>query len=253
MTASRHVAGIATVWATVVLGVVQPCKAITFTQVSYDEILFQTPAQPGSLSAAVRLGLDGTTLHILLRNTSPDAAASGSSAELSGLAFSLPSGFSISGGSAAAASGSSMVNINAGSKPINKAWGYDFDVGSLGGGALAFASHTYNSRISTIASDGKHSFDNVNKNANGLDYGAISSVETSPPGHEYIKDELEITLNLNVPSGYDLDDLVPAIDAAPMAVMFGSPNAGGVPDAGATAGLMAVALALLGLGRRVWR
>jgi len=72
---------------------------------------------------------DATTIDILLRNTSSDAGE-GSNALLTSLAFQLPDGVRITGGSAAVADGSVTVNFDkvcrqlAGGDDVSGEWGF---------------------------------------------------------------------------------------------------------------------------------
>ena len=217
------------------------------TTVSYDEITYQngTGVVPGSLSGQVDMFLSGNVLTVDLKNTSAlmPGLTSGGLAELAGIAFNLPSGVGISGGSAAAASGSTVFNDGG---TMNNQWGYSrASSGNLSGGAFAFFGLTYNADAATLVSDTTASFAGPPASqVDGLNYGAISAAQKAGgtvPGHPYVVDTIELKFNL---TGTVPGNLISLIDAGSIGLMFGSPDTGpggSAPDGGAT-------LALLGVG-----
>lgn len=232
--------------------------------IQVDEIIFQNGAGLDSSQLHATVGMSLTpigvaptslyTLHISLQNTSLASAGDGALVLLTGLAFDLPSGVTVdgsnnNGGSVAAGSG---TTTSAGwtTAGANGAWGWDNNSAGLSGGALAYATLTgYDTRVSTVASDGKNAFDGSG-NAGGMDYGVFSASETSVSPAPWVKDELDIALNLNL-GNYDPSSLLAAIDAGNVAAIFGSPNGTpGVPDGGSTLALFGASILGIGALRR---
>lgn len=232
--------------------------------INVDEIILQNGAglDSSQLDASVSMSLNpigvmpttSYTLHISLQNTSLDSAGVGALVMLTGLAFDLPSGVTVdgsnnNGGSVAAGSGTT-TSVGWTTAGANGAWGWDNNSAGLSGGALAYATLTgYDTRVSTLASDGKYAFDGSG-NAGGMDYGIFSTSESSVSPAPWVKDRLDIALNLNL-GNYDPSSLLPAIDAGNVAAIFGSPNGTpSVPDGGATLGLLGVGILGVGTLRR---
>lgn len=212
--------------------------------VGVDEIIFQNGAglDSSQLSPSVSMSFNASVLTITLQNLSADTAGDGALVLFTGLAFDLPTGVTVNNSvpssvGAVTAIGPSTLGWN--STSAQGAWGWDNNSAGLSGGALAYATLSgYDTRVSTVASDGKNAFDGTG-NAGGMDYGVFSAAESSVSPSPWVKDTLEITLNLNT-SGYTGTDLIG--DIGNVAAIFGSPNGTpSVPDGGAT-------LALLGVG-----
>ena len=189
--------------------------------------------------------LSGSTLTVDVQNTSAlmPGLTSGGLAELAGIAFNLPSGVGVSGGSAAPASGSTL---NGGTlTDMNAQWGYSASgSSSLSGGAFAFFTKTYNVDAATLTSDTTASFAGPPANqVDGLNYGAISTAQSAGtvPGHPYVVNTLQITFDL---TGTIPSDLLTEINNGNVGLMFGSPDTtpGTVPDGGSTMALLGIAM-----------
>jgi hypothetical protein len=225
--------------------------------ITVDEYVYQngTGVVPSSFSGAVNMSISGSVLTVDLQNTSAlmPNLTSGGLGELAGIAFNLPSGVGISGGSAAPASGSTLVGGT--TSDMNAQWGYSraSGSGSLSGGAFAYFTGSYNADAATVTADTTASFAGPPANqVDGLNYGAISTAQSAGtvPGHPYIVDTLEITFNL---TGTIPSDILTQIENGSVGLMFGSPDTtpgNNVPDGGSTLALMGMALTGVGVVRR---
>ena len=81
--------------------------------INVDQVLYQSGgvADANLLSGTVNMSLAGNVLTIILRNTSQNGAGDGAGILLTGIGFQLPTGVSITGGSAVIGSGSTAVNF----------------------------------------------------------------------------------------------------------------------------------------------
>jgi hypothetical protein len=216
--------------------------------VTYDETLYQTTTgDPSQLSANLSMSYSGGILSITLQNISGagagDAAAL-AAAMISGIAFNLPSGVSVTGGSITPIGTQSP---NPWDLPTaNGQWGYAND-GS--GGALTHALLSYNAESSTMASDVNQTFVGPPPpNADGLNYGAVS-LNIAAPGTPNVVDTIQLDLSVSGWGGSDAG-LVTAIDGGNIAVIFGSADASSLPDGGTTIALLGFALVGVGALRR---
>ena len=207
-------------------------SAANAVPITVDEVLFDSGIVTNDtlLSGTVDMVYSGGVLTITLRNTSADAAGSGAGILLTGVAFQLPAGVSITGGTATMGS-STAVNFTApAGGNISSEWGYD--QGSLHSGAfLNNAAYSYNAVVAamesmTIAQFAPGSV-GAPTNLGGPDFGAISASETDAGGQEAVRDSVRIALNLGgtVPS-----NIVSLIESGNVGISFGSPNVSSVPE-----------------------
>ncbi len=223
------------------------------TPITYDEILFQgTSGDPSKLLANVDMSLAGSVLEVKIQNVSLAGAADPAAlaaSMVSGIAFNLPAGIAIVGGSITpVGTTSSWTTTDA-----QKQWGYRN--GLYTSGSMAYATYSYNAEASTLASNENHLFytgANPPPNADGLNYGAVSQ-NIPPPGSPNVINEIDLFFTL---SGTLPSNLVDLIDNGKIAVEFGSPTDGThrIPDGGTTVVLLGFGLlGILGLGRRLVR
>ena len=216
---------IAAALASALLGAAQTASAVSITP---DQIIYQSGASvpnPSQLSGTIDMTVSGTTMTILLKNTSPDSAASSAQSLLTGIGFQLPGAVTILGGQVFV--GPSSVGVNFGAEFPNTAAGSDisaaYNYGNSafdGFGGIAGVL-SVNRAISSVNNGQATPFSLTPATViNGPDYGAVSSLEAGlGNGTAAVKDTVRIVLNL---SGATTTS---AIDAGNVILAFGSPTA----------------------------
>jgi hypothetical protein len=259
-----------------VVSLAVPLTAAAATQVSYDEVLFangDANINSSLLTGQVFMDYNASTdtLSIRLRNTSPDGAINAGTASggIGGLGFTLPSYafISLSGNSIQADPSFFAPNTLVGGTQADLNAGWGWGTGSVGSsGALSHSALSgYNAAVGTLNNtlgSSPHNFSG-GTSSGGMDFTVQSDAFSAFPGNGYISDVLLINLHIVGSTGASLDSvqeasLVSSIDAGTMALIYGSPTAGGtsrtptppVPDGGATLALLGIALGGLELIRR---
>ena len=226
--------------------------------ITVDEIIlpYETVVNPSVYAATVDMTLSGKQLKITLKNTStglpgPEPADS----LLTGIAFKLPPGIGISGGSVVMGAGSTAIHFTppAGGN-VSKEWGYDAppDLHSGPFQDPTITSSNVNTAVSAMESSTTNQFAAGSiaqpPNLDGPDFGLLSSSAgiANPAaflgkGLEGIQDTVVITLNL---TGTIPADLIAQIERGDVVVSFGSPNPVPIPEPG-TWVLLAVGIAVL--------
>jgi hypothetical protein len=232
----------------VLVGAINAGAVPTYSAVSYDETLFQSgqTLNAAGLQGNVSMGIDGNSLYIKLQNTSlAGSVVAGSAAGgISGIAFNLPSGITITGGSITPVGTQNPSPWDMTAAQIQWGWRQGSPITASGG--LAAALNTYSAETATMASDTTSSFGGGN--VDGLNYYAYSAATTPVPGvgSPSVVDTVIIQLNLASTTGLTVSGL----DAGKIALIFGSADS--VPDGGTTAMLLGIALSGLGfVARRV--
>jgi hypothetical protein len=199
-----------------------PALAVPIT---VDQILYASGTNLAGLSGTVDMTLSGNTLTITLTNTSLDSAGAGAGILLTGIGFQLPTGVSISSGSATIAAGSTGVAFSGtGGTSVSQEWGYDNS--PLNSGLYSTAGG-YTTVVSSMESQTQTQFAAGSiappVNLNGPDFGLVSTLETDPlgTGVEAIRNSIVISLLLTgpVPS-----NLLALIQSGTVGLSFGSPN-----------------------------
>ena len=219
-----------------------PARAASIT---VDEVLFASGVNAGALSGTVNMTLSGSTLQIVLTNTSTDNAGSGPGVLLTGLGFQLPTGVSITSG-LVSMTGSSAIGFGAPSTGnVSSEWGYDY--GSLHSGAFqGMAWLDYNAVVGSMESITTKQFAPGSiaqpGNLGGPDFGLVSANETDPLGNgvEAIRSSILMLLTLEAMGGTIPLDLIEQIQGGNVGLSFGSPDLTTVPEPGS--------LSLLGIG-----
>lgn len=216
-------------------------------QITPDVILANAPA---GLSATVNMSVLGSVLTITLQNTSIAGSATGADGLLTGIAFSLPSAYTINSGMALIGAGSTVANQGnpiPGGNNISGEWGYQNTVSGHYNGL------DVNRQVSTMEADTAVKFSNTPIDKpdvlGGPDFGLVSKVG-DPGGLTAIADSGVFVLNLSesVAAG-DIEAFLAAIERGIVALTFGSPSSGpstGVPDGGSSMLLLGMGLATLG-------
>lgn len=217
--------------------------------INVDQILADAPT---GLSGTVDMALSGNTLTITLVNTSAAGSASGANGLLSGLAFNLPGysgGVDIVSGSVVLNAGSTLINSPAGN--LSKEWG--FQNASAPGHFNGLAIDTV---VATMVADTTTKFATgsitLPDNLDGPEYGLVRT-GGNPGGLSAVQNSVIITLVLDKSiSAADIATYLGRINDGLVAIEFGSPTGGSVPDGGSTLVLLGSALTALGLfaGRR---
>lgn len=217
--------------------------------IGVDQILAD---QPTGLSGTVDMSLSGNVLTITLVNTSAAGSATGANGLLSGLAFNLP-GYSgavnIVGGSVTLGAGSSLVNSPAGD--LSKEWGFQNSSapGHFNGLAVDTVVATMQADTTTKFAAGNITLPDV---LDGPEYGLVRT-GGDPGGLSAVENSVVITLVLSKTiAGGDVSAYLGRINDGLVAIEFGSPTGGSVPDGGSTLVLLGSALTALGFvaGRR---
>ncbi len=233
-----------------ILAVVGLAMQASAVPISVDQIIYENTGggNPAALAGTVNMSVSGSTLTIVLRNTSTATGATpGSFNLLTGVGFNLPTGVTIGSGSAALTAGSTGVNWNSAvlGNNVSQEWGYDNNVTS--GPFQDVTTLDVNTAVSAMTSSSDSKFQAGQllppEVLNGPEMGLLSAaVSTSEAGGLYaITDSVTISVNL---SGSYGGDLLAFIQANPVVLSFASPNA--VPEGGSTA--IMLGLALLGFG-----
>lgn len=224
------------------------------TSLTIDELLFAVdagnPNLGSQLAASADMTLSGSVLTLTLKNTTGSSSSSGSSVLLTGIGFNLPTGLSISSGSAAVGSGSTKVGWSSGN--LSSEWG--FRNGAPGSGHLngTIGDGVVNATVSTMVADASTKFASGSIDAspglNGPGFGIISAAG-SAGGQNAVRDTIVFTLNLTGTYG---GNLIQYIESKDVVVTFASPNAKyiGVPDTGLTLTMLGSALVGIALLKR---
>ena len=223
--------------------------------ITVDEVLFDSAGttNPSLLSGTVDMTLAGSTLTIVLKNTSADAAGSGAGILLTGVAFQLPTGISIGSGTAAIGASTAVNFIAPVGGNISSEWGYD-NSPLNSGSFLNDSALLYNTVVASMVSMTTSQFaaGSIGQppNLGGPDFGAISALETDAGGQEAVRDTIWITLNLtgNVPG-----NLVSQIEAGNVGISFGSPNTSNKVPEPTSLSLLALGAAVFGSAARFRR
>lgn len=226
--------------------------------ITVDEKLFDETVNPDFLSGYVTMDLSDSTLTIFLQNTSGDGAGSAAGILLTGIAFTLPGGVSIGGGSADMGASDAIGFTKPADGDVSEEWGYDSPPLNSGH-FIDLGIYTYNTAVSCMVADTTDQFEagsiGMPANFDGPDFGLLSMYEdtiTDPLGNgvEAILDSLLITLNL---AGEIPGNLVDLIERSPVALSFGSPGVDNkVPDGGVTVLMLGAGLLGLGALRRIF-
>jgi len=230
--------------------------SVQATLVNVDEVIFQQDVTLDSslLTGTVDMSVSGSTLTIVLTNTSAaGAATAGSGAILTGVGFNLPTAVSIASGSVSMV-GSTAVNFTApGDNDVSGEWGYDNDPITRGPFQdPAIISSTVNTEVTSMVSSTDVPFSNTPLfnpgSLAGPEMGLISNAGDAG-GQRAIRDSVTISLLL---SG-SFSDLVNTIDSGDVVLSFASPSApfapASVPEPG-TVALLGLALVATGVARR---
>jgi hypothetical protein len=220
--------------------------------ITVDQIIFQnTGGDPTHLAGTVDMTLSGSTLTIVLKNTSTATGTDGAFNLLTGLGFSLPNGVTIGSGSAALTAGSTGVNWNNAvlGNNVSQEWGYDNNVTS--GPFQDVTTLNPNTSVSSMVASSDTQFQAGEllppTTLDGPEFGLLSSaVPTSAAGGlNAIRDSVTITINL---SGTIPSNLLNRINDGDVVLSFGSPDSGPgthVPDGGST--MIILGMAMVGL------
>ncbi len=244
------------VWLSVVVAALGLTWAARATLIPYDIVAYQSGSgnisNPALLSGTLNMTVSGTTLTVLVQNTSAAGAApAGSGAILSGFGFDLPTGVAVTGGSVEIANGSTGVNFAGGAgTDLSKQWGFSEPAKDLGSFSGTVGIGTVQGMVSPSGQD----FTGT-KSVQGPNYGAISKLGDAG-GVQAVQDTVQFHLTLSTAASDST--LLNYIAAHDVVLAFSSPNTSErvpnsgqpVPDASTTAGLLAASLlALLPLSR----
>jgi len=192
-----------------------------------DQIIYQagTGVTPGLMSGTLDVTTSGNTVTIVMRNTSVDAAFTGSSPSLyllTGLGLQL-GGLNILGGTVEVNGGSTALFFDAGQSAVNIANQYGYANQIMNGysmpGVLTvgnIVSAVSNGQLTRFAGAPPVSIE-------GPNYGAVSALETAYPGSmAAVSDSIKFVLTLSGAPSFD------TINAGNVVLAFGSPTA--VPE-----------------------
>ncbi len=212
-----------------------------------DEKLFAgDPSNASNLSGTVDMTVSGSTLTIVVTNTTTSIVVEGNGAGnlLTGVGWTMPDGFSISSGSATVEAGSEVGGWGP-ATDVSPEWGFAnvVDSGHFDGSPSYYL---YKNVVGTVTADLDSLFalgnlGGPNNNANGPDFGLLSDsvAVTAAGGQLAIQSPLTIVLTLNQ-SVSDPTGFLNYINAHPVAIAFASPLTTSVPEPSS--------IALLGLG-----
>jgi len=232
------------------MGLMGLALQVSAVPITVDQIIYQSGdgGNPAALAGTVNMTLSGSTLTIVLRNTSTATGATpGSFNLLTGLGFDLPNGVTIGSGSAALTAGSTGVNWNNAvlGNNVSQEWGYDN--GATSGPFNDVTTLNVDTVVSSMVASSDAKFQPGQLLApdtlNGPEFGLLSNaVSPSEAGGLYaIRDSITIRLNL---SGTVNGNLLSFIESHDVVLSFASPTT--VPEGGSTA--IMLGLALLGFG-----
>ena len=232
-----------------VLGVLMTASSAQATALNVDQIIYQsvlgTTVTPSAISGTIDVTSSGSTLTVLLTNTSPDAAFVGGVAPgtmlLTGFGIEL-GGLDIIGGTVEVNAGSIDLNFGTqGTPDISNQWLYANSAldgyGSIAGvlSVDSVTSSVHNGQGTRFAGPPPGTL-------NGPDFGALSALETEfGAAIAGVQDTIKLVLTLNgaAPSAS-------TIDSGNVVLAFGSPTLL-VPEPGT--GLL-LGIGLLGLASR---
>lgn len=237
-------------FAALVLGsFVQQTHAVA---INVDELLFQkdiaNPALLSQLAADIDIDVTGAQLKIVLKNLTGASTSSGALVLLTGMGFNLPSGLSISSGTAAINPGSAAVGwVPSSANNLSKEWGYQNGhptSGHLDGNGTP-GTLLVNTVVSSMQVDTTTQFlaGSISSpgGLGGPDFGIVSTAG-NPGGQESVRNAVLLTLTLN--SAYSGGDaaLESYIDSQNVVVTFASPDSGAltgkVSDTGSNLALL---------------
>jgi hypothetical protein len=219
------------------------------TLLSVDQFIYQSAAgttvTPSLLNGTIDVTVSGSTLIILLTNTSPDGAFVGGGAPstmlLSGFGIQLP-GVNITGGTVAVNGGSTALNFGAQSTSVlGNQWLYAN--ASIDGFTSIVGALAVDTVVSSVNNGtGTRFIGPPPTTIDGPDFGALSSSETefglSQAG---VQDTVKFVLTLDGPAPSES-----IIDAGHIVLAFGSPELLAIPEPSATL-MLGLGMALLGL------
>lgn len=229
-----------------------PCTSDGAT-ITVDEVMFQgNPSNGAILTGTVDMTVSGNMLTIVLTNTSTTASLDGGGAFnlLTGVGFTMPDGFEISGGTATVEAGSQVGSWNTNTTDVSNEWGFSeaVDMGHFDGSPSVFS---YQQVVGTLNADIDVQFaagSNGNPpNLDGPDFGLLSKLVNASvaSGQTSAQSPLTVVLTLNqsVGAGEEADFLA-FIEDNPVGISFASPDQSNVniPEP-ATGILMLLALA----------
>jgi hypothetical protein len=242
----------------VTIGVMGAALQAGAVAINVDQIIYENAdgGNPAALAGTVNMTVSGSTLTIVLRNTSTATGATpGSFNLLTGLGFNLPTGVTIGSGAANLTAGSVGVNWNSAvlGNNVSGEWGYDNGV--TAGPFDGVTTLDVNTAVSAMQASTDAKFSNTPllppTVLDGPEFGLLSAA-VSPSeagGLNAISDSITITLNLLGTWSGNGNALLNYINERGVVLSFASPDSvpgQRVPEGGSTA--IMLGLALLGFG-----